>query len=75
MAYLQFMTDLGLEVEVVVDQLQLEAGIVCNEGIVPGHAVVQVCYTLVQILHLPLHHLMPAYHFVPHVESLCGQMT
>ncbi len=40
------MTDFGLQVEVVVDQLRLQASIVCNEGIVPGHAVVQVCDAL-----------------------------
>ena len=40
------MTDLGLQVEVVVDQLHPQAGIVCNEGVVPGHAVVQVCDAL-----------------------------
>lgn len=42
MAYLKLMSNLGLQMEVVVDQLHLESGIVCNEGIVAGRAVVQV---------------------------------
>ena len=53
--YLKLMSNLVLQVEVVVDQLHLQAGIVCYEGVVPGHAVVQVCDTLLQILHLLLH--------------------
>lgn len=53
------MPNLGLQVEVVVNQLHLEVGIVGNEGIVAGHAVVKVRNALVQLLHLPLHHIMP----------------
>ena len=58
-AYLELMSNLGLQVEVVIDQLHLEGSIVGNEGVVSGHAVVQVGNALLQILHLPLHHIMP----------------
>ena len=59
------MANLVLQVEVIVDQLNLEAGVVGYEGIVPGHAVVQMRDALLQILHLLLPCLMPAdVHFV-----------
>jgi len=63
--HLEFMTDFGLQVEVVVDQLRLQTGVICNEGVVPGHAVVQMCDALLQILHLPQHQIMPAGYGVP----------
>ena len=64
------MPDLGLQVEVVIDQLHLEVSIVGNEGIVARHAVVQVGYTLLQLLHLPLHHIMPT----QNTMSVCEQI-
>ena len=54
------MPDLGLQMEVVIDQLHLEVSVVSNEGVVARHAVVQMGYALLQLLHLPLHYIMPA---------------
>ena len=71
--YLQLMPNPGLQVEVVVDQLYFEASVVCNEGIVASHTVVQMGNALLQILHLPLHHLMPAaYLLLASLVLLCG---
>lgn len=54
------MANLGLQVEVVIDQLHLPHCAVCYESVVARHAVVQMCDALLQPLHLPLHHIMPA---------------
>ena len=67
-AYLELVPNLGLQVEVVIDQLYFEASIVGNEGIVAGHAVVEMGNTLLQVLHLPLHHIMPAQNTIQAVK-------
>ena len=59
-AYLELMANLGLQVEVVIHQLDLTHGAVCYERIVACHAVVKMGNALLQILHLPLNHSMPA---------------